>query len=129
MEKNQDKIVNLFCPHSLHTMQVQELEQFVKKASELLEKRKSPEFSEKEEQLIQRIQTGGPDERAWSAYGSLAEKLETGKMDETEHRRFTQLNQEVEKWSLERLKLVKELADLWGTSIDVVFDKLKLRPK
>lgn len=113
----------------LSSYQLSDIEQFVKEAIQLIEKRKSPKFVKKEKELIHKIKTGGPKEDFWKKYDVLSAKLENETMTETENQAFQKLIEVMEDWTVKRMELASELAELWNVSIQDVFKRLDLKPR
>jgi len=110
-------------------LQLTDLEQFIKQLQHLAKRKKTPRLSKKEEELIEKIKNGGPDEEFWKKYDSLLAKLEEEVMTEKESLEFESLIEITSKWTYDRLKLMIELAEIWDTSVDDVLQRLKIKPR
>ena len=106
-----------------------DLEGFINKLLKILEKKKSPEFKSREEFLIEKIKKGGPLESVYLRNEELAIKLFNETMTPAENKEAIEISTVIEKWGVERLKLVVELSSLWDTTIDDVFERLSLKPR
>ena len=113
----------------LPSLQISDLEQIIQKASDWVQKKKSPNFIKKETELIEKIKNGGPSEEFWKEYDRLAAKLEAETMTKPENLEFQELTKITGKWTYERLKLIIELAELWDTSTDDILDRLEIKPR
>lgn len=113
----------------LPSLQVTDLEQLVKKATQLLKRKKSPHFIRKEAELIDKIKNGGPSEEFWKKYDNLSAKLEEKIMTEEEKLEFEKLLEVTSKWAYDRLKLMIELAEIWDTSVDQILQRLEIKPR
>ncbi|MEM8529054.1 MAG: hypothetical protein AAGG68_30765 [Bacteroidota bacterium] len=115
--------------HELSNLQLADLEQFVQKATQLLEQRRLPQFSNREEELIYQIKNNGPSKAFWKEYDILAAKLEQETIDDKERLLFLEQVEISEKWSVERLKLILELSQLWECSAEDVLKRLNIKPR
>ena len=59
----------------------------------------------------------------------VLKKLEQETMTPQENKTFLKLVEVTEKWSYQRLLLVKELAKLWDMQVLDVFKRLKITPR
>lgn len=115
--------------HELSNLQLADLERFVQRANQLLEQRKLPQFSNREEELMYQIENGGPSEAFWKSYDVLAAKLEQETISDAERQLFLEKIEVSEEWSVERLKLILELSQLWQCSAEDVLKRLNIKPR
>lgn len=111
----------------LPSLKVTDLEQLIQQATQLVKKRKSPEFLQKEKALIDKIKNGGPSEEVFLRQRELTQKSVNGTMTEEENKEALDLIPIFDKWTLNRLKLMIELSELWGTDLDTVMQKLNIQ--
>lgn len=107
-------------------LKVTDLEGFAKKVMTILEKKKTPDFKQKENELIHKIKNGGPSKEFQKRYNSLLAKSVKGIMTDEENEEFLTLIPTSEKWSVDRLQLIIELAKLKNTSIQEVMNQLEI---
>ena len=110
------------------SLQLSDLEQFIKQLTQLAEKKKAPNSS-REKELIQKIKTGGSSEEFWKKYDVLANKLSEETMTEAEHQTYLQMTEVTMQWSVDRLKLADELSKIWEIPLKNVFQKLNIQPR
>jgi hypothetical protein len=115
--------------NEIANLQLADLERFVQRATQLLEQRKTPPFSNREEELIHQIKNGGPAESFWKEYDTLAVKLEAETIGEEERQLFLKKIEVMEQWSVERLKLTIELSQIWQCSPKEVLTQLNIEPR
>lgn len=108
---------------------VPDLEGFAKKVLQIIEKKKTPEYKDREQYLIDKIKNGGPPEAVYIKKEELANKLLVGTMTPKENKEYIKIAKVIENWDYERLKLAIELSDLWDTDIKNIFIKLDLRKR
>ncbi len=113
----------------LAELNLSDLERFAKQFTKLLEKKKFPEISQREQKLIDQIKNGGPSEGFYKKYDPLSLKCAQGIMTEDENKVYLELIKVSEKWAVERLKFMVELADIWGVSLDDVLKRLDIQPR
>ena len=111
----------------LAALKLSEMEQFMKEAAKLFEKMKLPEYSDREIELIDKIKNGGPSKEIFNRHDELLKKSLRGTMTEEENREALELIPIFDKWTVERLKLMIELSNLWNTSVDEVMNRLKIQ--
>lgn len=122
---NQHKFKEIL--QELADLQLADLEQFVKQATKLLERKKSPKFIKKEKELIDKIKSGGPGSEIVNRQNELLKKSVEGLMSEAENKESLRLIPIFDAWTLERFQLMTELAGLWDTDVDKVMDKLNIK--
>lgn len=106
-----------------------DLDTFKAKFDKLFTQKKPPSYSKKEKELINKIKNGGPSQDFLKKFDQLAYKLEQETMTPQENKTFLELVEVTEKWSYQRLLLVKELAKLWDMQVLDVFKRLKITPR
>lgn len=114
----------------INQLQVSDLEKFTKKALQLLERKKSPDFAkkEREEILIEKIKNGGPSQEYWKKHDDLVLRMARGTMTEAENKLLMDLLPISEQWTYDRLEMMIELSEIWGTSVDKVMERLNISP-
>jgi hypothetical protein len=80
-----------------------------------------------ESELLLKISQALPSEVA-KRYRELTSRRQTGELDLKEQGELLDLTDEVERFQAERIEHVAELARLWGKSLRVVMDELRIRP-
>jgi len=104
-----------------------ELEQFVTKLFTLKAREHTPVLSEKESELLLRINQGVPDQLQ-QRYGALIKKRRQDKLTRAEHRELLELTKQMEQFDVERLKLLTELARLRSLPLPELMKQLGLKP-
>ena len=88
---------------------------------------KAPSLSKEETELLLKINEGLPEE-VQLRYNELLAKLAEETITEEEHRELMELMPQVEAKSVERLKYLAQLAQLWNISVDEVMARLGIKP-
>ena len=88
---------------------------------------KAPSLSKEETELLLKINEGLPEE-VQLRYNELLAKLAGETITDAEHRELMELMPQVEAKSVERLKYLAQLAQLWNTSVDEVMGRLGIKP-
>ncbi len=83
--------------------------------------------SRREKLLLLKINEGLPEE-VQLRYNELLIKQSKEMITEAEHEELMQLAPQVEAKSVERMKHLVELAQLWQTTVDEVMKRLELKP-
>lgn len=113
----------------LSQQKVSELEQFAKQLLHLIERKKSPDYRDKESELIEKIRTGGPSQKFWAHYEELAAKSDKKVLTAEEKTMYFAAIEVIRKWDLEKLKLMMELGKLWNVSLSDVTNILNPQTK
>ena len=111
------------------SLNIPDLDTFKAKFDKLFNQKKPPSYSKKEKELINKIKNGGPSQTFLKEFDQLAYKLTQETMPPEENSRFLELVEVTEKWSYQRLLLVKELAKLWDMPVLDIFKRLKITPR
>jgi hypothetical protein len=90
-------------------------------------RKKVSSLSEREADLLLKINEGLPEPIQWRYNELLAKSLQK-EMSQAEHEEFLGLISEAEAKSVERLKHLVELAELWNMSVDEVMKRLGITP-
>lgn len=107
---------------------LEKAKQFLKELeSEMKTLNKPPALSKKETELLLKINEGLPED-IQLRYNELLAKLSEETATEAEHQELLQLLPQVEAKSVERLKYLVQLAQLWNTTVDEVMDRLGIKP-
>lgn len=104
-----------------------ELERFLSQVSILLAQRKAPNLSEREAELLQKINQGLPS-ALQQRYDELTTRLQAGTITSTEHQELLQLIDKIELADAERMQHLIELAQLRNLSIDELMNQLNINP-
>jgi hypothetical protein len=104
-----------------------ELENFAFRINAALAQRKAPNLSERETELLQRINQGLP-ERIYQRSQELSGKLEDETLAEEEHRELLSLVELIEQADAERMNYLVELAQIRETPLDNLMTELGLSP-
>lgn len=107
-------------------LKVTDLEGFAKKVMTILEKKKTPNYQQKEKELVHKIKNGGPSKDFQKKYNALLAKSVKGIMTDEENKEFLTLIPISEKWSVDRLQLIIQLARLKHISIQEVMSQLEI---
>lgn len=85
-----------------------------------------PSLSEQESALLLKINEGLPTE-IQARYNELSLKSVQKKLTNKEHQELLAIIPQVEAKTVERLKYLIELAQLWNMTVDAVMEKLELQ--
>lgn len=105
-----------------------ELEKFTQQVNLIQAQRKTPHLSRRETELLKKISEGLPLE-VLRPFRELREKMEVETITEAEHTELLRLVDEVEKYDVERLQWLIELAQLRRQTVPELIDTLGLRPQ
>lgn len=108
-------------------LKVTDLENVLRELSSLLQRKKSPKFSPREEKIIYEIKYGGPTKELIKRRQEFAKKSVTGTMTNAENKEALKLIPVFEKRDLERLQLMQELAEIWEVSLIEVMGRLEIK--
>ena len=108
-------------------LDLKDLESFASKVNYLIARKKASEMPERMGFLLEKINTGLPDE-IQEKYLTLIEKSANETLSETEHMQLLQLIPKVEAKQVERLKYLIELAHLKNISVDQLMEQLGITP-
>lgn len=113
--------------NSVEQLSLSELEQFVFRVIELRAKRRAPNLSKDQAQLLKKINQGlSPDIQ--KRYNELNAKRKAETLTPEEHQELLQLTDQIEKSDAERVKYLAELAQLRGISLTALMKELDIRP-
>ena len=104
-----------------------ELERFVAKLFALKAREYAPVLSERESELLQKINQGLPPD-AQQRLDELIRKRQDETIDQKELRELQRLTDQIEKCDVERLKLLTELANLRNVPLRKLIKQLGLKP-
>lgn len=104
-----------------------ELETFTRQVRLIQAQRKTPHLSQRETELFKKINAGVP-EAILRPYQTLKAKLEDEKLTEAEQAELARLVDEMEKFDVERLSWLIELAQLRNQTVPELIDTLGLHP-
>lgn len=104
-----------------------ELETFTRQVRLIQAQRKTPHLSQRETELFKMINAGVP-EAILRPYQTLKAKLEDEKLTEAEQAELARLADEMEKFGVERLSWLIELAQLRNQTVPELIDTLGLHP-
>lgn len=104
-----------------------DIEAFMLEIGNLVAKRKAPNFSKRESELLLAINNSCPPEKA-KEINNLKEKLLAESISEEEHKHYLKLLEESEERSVQRLKNLIELAQLRKVSLSTLMTQLGLNP-
>ena len=113
----------------LSLQKVSELEQFAQKLRQLIDHKKSPNYQEEEQKILNKIRTSSPSVEFWAHYNQLADKSDANELTEEEKELYSASIKVIHKWDFERLQLVTELAKLWNISVSEANDRVKIKVK
>lgn len=108
-------------------MSREELEQFVAKLFTLKARQETPGLSERETELLLKINQGLPPGMQ-QRLNELIDKRQSHAITRDELQELIQLTDQVEMFDAERLKHLIELSHLRGTSLKELINKLGLKP-
>lgn len=104
-----------------------ELETFTRQVRLIQAQRKTPHLSQRETELFKMINAGVP-EAILRPYQTLKAQLEDEKLTEAEQAELARLAGEMEKFDVERLSWLIELAQLRNQTVPELIDTLGLHP-
>jgi hypothetical protein len=104
-----------------------ELKRLVAKIFALKAREETASLSQREGELLLRINQGVPEEMQ-RRYDSLIRKRRHHKLTRAEHRELLMLTQQIEQIDVERLKWLSELAQLRGASLPDLMHDLGIKP-
>ncbi len=113
--------------HAALQMPRPELEQFVRRLFALKARQESPGLSEREAELLMKINQGLSLDTAQRRKKLIA-KREAETITKKELQELIQITTEVERLNVERIKNLIELASLRNVTLDELIDQLGLRP-
>jgi len=113
--------------NGLSKSEVPDLERFMEKLSTIVAQRKSSHLSEKETDLLKKINKGAGQE-FMKKYLDLSTKVQNETITESEHKELLEMIPVVENHRIERLQSLIELAGLWEMSLDDTMKKLGITP-
>lgn len=105
----------------------QDLNTIIKEALSLRAKRATPKLDEREANLIQRIDEVIPVGES-KRYIYLIQKAKKTGLSQKEHEEFSELNEKIELYNANRIRLLGELAAIRGVSLETVMNQLGIRP-
>ena len=82
---------------------------------------------ERELDLLQQINQLGLSEEGWERYNYLKKQAEEEALTEAEHQEIIETSRNLEAMNVERIKLLIELADIQGKSLDEIIIDLGIR--
>ena len=109
-------------------MPIPELERFLKEANALLFRKKIKDKKLRERQLLHKINCTVLDSSEVERYHFLAEKLQLGKIGNTEHAELETLANKEEKMRNQRVKYMVELSQIREVSLSQIMESLGLTP-
>jgi len=109
-------------------LNIPDLDTFKAKFDKLFNKKKTPAYSKKEKELIEKIKNGGPSKKIYDRHLELLKKSVQGVITDAENQEALKLVPIFDKWTLERVQLMLELAKLWDVSLEDVRKRLKIKP-
>ncbi len=104
-----------------------EVERFLSQVSILLARRKAPSLSEREAELLEKINQG-PPAAAQKRYDELRAKLQTDSITPAEYEELLELIDQIEMADAERMRHLIELAQLRQVSLDELKNQLGIHP-
>lgn len=107
-------------------LELTELERFAFNVNSLIARRKAPNLSKREAELLQQINRGVPA-TVRARYELLNEKLLNETISPEEHQEFGALVDQIEQADVERLQHLIELAQLRNITLDALMGQLGIR--
>ena len=107
-------------------LSLSELDQFVHRVLALQAKRKAPNLSQEETQLLVKINQGLPPE-VQKRFDELSTKRREEIITHSEHEELLELIGQIEKSDAERVRLLTELARIRQTSLSALMEDLGIR--
>ncbi len=106
-------------------LDVDEFEKFVVTVNKLRAKQRPEAPSQKELDLLEKINSGFPVEK-WQQMQHLDAKMESSMLTEEEYAELTSLTDAYEKYCVQRIRLLKRLALLRNISLEVAMEQIGL---
>ncbi|MBI4671108.1 MAG: STAS/SEC14 domain-containing protein [Chloroflexi bacterium] len=100
-----------------------ELEQFARDVSTIVARRKAPSLSQRESELLLKINQGVPSD-VHQRYTELIAKRQDETLTEDEYAELLQLTNQVEEIDAERIRYLAELASLRGVTLIALMESL-----
>ena len=113
--------------HAALQMPRPELEQFVRRLFVLKARQEAPGLSEREAELLMKINQGLPLDVA-KRMKKLIAKREAETISKKELRELIEITTEAERLNVERIKNLIDLASVRNVTLDELMDQLGLRP-
>lgn len=104
-----------------------DLKSFMQQLSALYAQRQAPHLSEKEGELLQKINQGIP-ETVWQPYAELVAQRDAGELTTETHHELIRLSDQIEELHAERMGYLVELAQLRQISLENLMDALGIQP-
>jgi hypothetical protein len=105
-----------------------ELDEFTKQVVLLRAQRRTPHLSQRETELLQKINIGISSETL-EPYRELKKKRDLEQLNQAEHEELLRLNNSIEKFNVERIGFLVELAQLRNQPLQLLMDELGIRPQ
>lgn len=110
-------------------MATDDLEDFVQKASAVLTQRKTTNIKARETALLQLLNEECTlPERHWSRFRELTQKRALEPLSEEEEAQLQSLIREEELLRVKRIKILGELSQLKGVTLQKIMEELDIRP-
>lgn len=107
----------------LAVLSQRELDKFINQAIVLRAKRRAPSVSNNEAEILLEINRG-LSPKIQSRFDELAEKIESGTMNNEERQEFLHLTDDIEKHDAKRIELIGKLAEIRQQTFDEVMKDL-----
>ncbi len=104
-----------------------ELKEFMRQLSAMYAQRQTPHLSQKESELLQKINQGIP-ESLWRPYKELVARRDAGEITPEEYEELIYLSDQIEELHAERIGYLVELAQLQQVSLTDLMDDLGIHP-
>ena len=111
---------------SITKLNAADLEQFLNQVTTILARRKAPNLSQRETDLLQRINEGVPD-IVRQRYRQLNAKRQAETLSEPEHSELLSLVDRIELADADRLGCLIELANLRGVTVAALMQQLGIQ--
>lgn len=103
------------------------LKSFMQQLSALYAQRQAPHLSEKEGELLQKINRGIP-KTIWQPYAELVAQRDAGELTTETHDELIRLSDQIEELHAERMGYLVELAQLRQIPLEDLMDALGIQP-
>lgn len=108
-------------------LDIAELKEFMAELSTVYAQRQTPHLSQRETELLKKINDGIPL-TFWQPYKQLLAKRDAGSLADTEHKELLHFSDEMERLNAERIGYLVELAQLRNVSLTDLMDELGIQP-
>jgi iron-sulfur cluster repair protein YtfE (RIC family) len=108
-------------------LDIAELKEFMAQLSTVYAQRKTPHLSQKETELLQKINQG-ISLSVWQPYKNLVARRNEGSLTDAEYEELIHLSDQIERLHAERIGYLVELAQMRNIPLPQLMDELGIQP-